>query len=215
MFTGIVEGIGKIKRKMQGMSGDVVISIEPPFSPKECEIGESISVDGVCLTVTTIDNKEIFMDISQETISRSTLGMLTVGDLVNIERALRLSDRIDGHLVLGHVDGMGKIISKEQREGSYLLRIAVNKDISRYIVEKGSVAVDGMSLTVNRCGEDFFELNIIPHTFSQTTILKKRIDFVNIETDIVGKYVEKFLNSIKLKDSKVTIEKLKKYGFIR
>ncbi len=215
MFTGIVEGIGKIKRKMQGMSGDVVISIEPPFSPKECEIGESISVDGVCLTVTTIDNKEIFMDISQETISRSTLGMLTVGDLVNIERALRLSDRIGGHLVLGHVDGMGKIISKEQREGSYLLRIAVNKDISRYIVEKGSVAVDGMSLTVNRCGEDFFELNIIPHTFSQTTILKKRIDFVNIETDIVGKYVEKFLNSIKLKDSKVTIEKLKKYGFIR
>ncbi|RLB11928.1 MAG: riboflavin synthase [Deltaproteobacteria bacterium] len=215
MFTGIVEGIGKIKRKMQGMSGDVVISIEPPFSTKECEIGESISVDGVCLTVTTIDNKEIFMDISQETISRSTLGMLTVGDLVNIERALRLSDRIGGHLVLGHVDGMGKIISKEQREGSYLLRIAVNKDISRYIVEKGSVAVDGMSLTVNRCGEDFFELNIIPHTFSQTTILKKRIDFVNIETDIVGKYVEKFLNSIKLKDSKVTIEKLKKYGFIR
>ena len=213
MFTGIVEGIGIIKRKGQGVHAEMSISVEPPFSVKECEIGESISVDGVCLTVTMIREKEVVMDVSQETISRSTLGMLRAGDRVNMERALKISDRIGGHLVLGHVDGVGRIISRTQKEGSWRLRIAVDRDMSRYIVEKGSIAVDGISLTVNISGEDFFEVNVIPHTSQQTTILKKRIDLVNIETDILGKYVEKFFNSIKLKDSKVTIEKLKKYGF--
>lgn len=215
MFTGIIEGIGKIKKKTLGAGGNTIISIELPFSTKGFEIGESVSVDGVCLTIKKIDGDEILMDISEETVTRSTLGMLRTGDLVNIERALKLSDRIGGHLVLGHVDGVGRIMLKEQTRGSWLLRIGVDKRISRYVVEKGSVAVDGISLTVNRWGKDFFEVNIVPHTAQQTTILKKRINFVNIETDIIGKYVEKFLNSIKLNSSEVTIEKLKEYGFIR
>ncbi len=216
MFTGIIEGIGKIVEKKRSSHGDITISIKPPFPPKECEIGESISVDGVCLTVTGIKEDSIFMDVSQETISRSTLGMLSVGDPVNIERALRLSDRLGGHLVLGHVDGIGRIAYREKIKGSWLLRIEAGKEILRYIVEKGSVAVDGISLTVNRVGENFFELNIIPETARKTTLLNKPIEFVNIEVDIIGKYVEKFMNSIKLKnlDSGITLEKLKKYGFI-
>jgi len=216
MFTGIIEGIGKIVEKRRSSHGDMTISIMPPFYPEQCKIGESISVDGVCLTVTDIKEDSISMDVSQETMNRSTLSMLNVGDPVNMERALRLSDRLGGHLVLGHVDGVGRIIHREKVKGSWLLRIEAGKEILKYIVEKGSVAVDGISLTVNRVERNFFELNIIPETARKTTLLTKPIEFVNIEVDIIGKYVEKFLNSIKLKnsDSGITLEKLKKYGFI-
>ncbi len=212
MFTGIIEGIGKIKRKAWASHGDITICIEPPFSTKQCTLGESICIDGVCLTVVKIGEEEIYMDVSQETLNRSTLKMLDSGDLVNIERALRLSDRLGGHIVLGHVDGIGKIVYKEQRRGSWILGIKVDRELARYIVEKGSIAVDGISLTVNKIQDEVFEVNIIPETAKRTTLLKKRIEFVNIETDIIGKYVEKFVNNIKLKGS-INIEMLKKYGF--
>ncbi len=214
MFTGIVEGIGIVKTINKGRSGYFTLIVEPPFDPMECNIGDSVSIDGVCLTITKMNSTTICMDISTETLSRSTLGLLKIGDIVNIERALRLSSRIGGHIVLGHVDGKGKIVSTRQIEGGLVLKVSVDRDISRYIIEKGSIAVDGISLTVNACGDNFFEVNIIPQTAQQTAILKKRIDLVNIETDILGKYVEKFLNNIKLKFSGVTIETLKKYGFI-
>ena len=215
MFTGIIEGIGKIVEKKVASHGDVAISIVPPFSPAECSIGESVAIDGVCLTVTKIGDNTISMDVSLETLKRSTLGMLNVGDCVNVERALKISDRLGGHLVLGHVDGVGRIISKERKRGSWLVRIELNKDLCKYIVEKGSVAVDGISLTVNRVEDTFFEVNIIPETFRQTTLLNKRIEFVNIETDIIGKYVERFLSyNKKNSNSEITLEKLKKYGFV-
>jgi riboflavin synthase len=216
MFTGIIEGIGKIAEKKRTSQGDAILSVVPPFSAEDCTIGESIAIDGVCLTITEIKDGLVFMDVSEETLRRSTLSMLGPGDAVNVERALLLSDRLGGHLVLGHVDGIGKIVLKEQVRRSWLVRIELEEGLCRYIVEKGSVAVDGISLTVNRVEKNFFEVNIIPETARQTTLLNKRIEFVNIETDIIGKYVEKFLNSIKLKtsDSEITLDMLKKYGFM-
>jgi riboflavin synthase len=173
----------------------------------------------VCLTVTALGRKGFSVDVSEETLSRSTLGLLRENEEVNLERALRFSDRLGGHLVAGHVDGMGKITKKEQRERSWFFSIQFEKKLSRYTIEKGSIAVDGISLTINRCGETFVELNIIPETARQTTILQKRSgDRVNIEVDLIGKYVEKFVQSGKSDDGKeastgITGEMLKKYGF--
>lgn len=133
------------------------------------------------------------MDVSGESLLRSTLGYLREGSEVNLERALRPTDRLGGHLVSGHVDGTGKILKKETRQRFSLLRIGIDPQLSRYTIEKGSIAVDGISLTINRCGDRFFEINIIPQTTRETTLLKKRIgDLVNLETDLIGKYVEKF-----------------------
>lgn len=192
MFTGLIEGKGRI-HSMQRSGGDMRMTIFPLFSMDDCALGESISVNGVCLTVTATGADGFSVDISQETLSRSTLGLLKEQEEVNLERALRLSDRLGGHLVAGHVDGVGKIARKEQRDRSWFFRIQMQRELSRYTIEKGSIAIDGISLTINRCGETFVEVNIIPETARQTTILDKRTgDRVNIEVDLIGKYVEKF-----------------------
>ncbi len=195
MFTGLVEGIGTVEAAQR--AGDhMVLRIAPPFEASECSKGESVAIDGVCLTVTRIEGKVLSMDVSQETISRSTLGRLKRGDMVNVERALRLGDRLGGHLVLGHVDGIGRITKKEKRHLSWLIRIELDTRLSRYIIEKGSIAVDGISLTVNRCEPGAFEVNIIPETARQTTLLRKMVgDPVNIETDMIGKYIERLLEA--------------------
>lgn len=195
MFTGLVEGIGKIKdiRRIQDY---MRLSVTPQIDVTDCQTGDSISLDGVCLTITEVANGSFSMDVSGETLARTTLGQLRQGDSVNFERALRLTDRLGGHVVLGHVDGIGKIRKKERQQNTWLFRIGINKELSRYIIEKGSIAVDGISLTVNTCEKDFFEINIIPHTGMETTLLKKRVgDQVNIETDLIGKYIEKFISS--------------------
>ena len=193
MFTGLIEGIGKIKA-IRRLHNDVRMTIGPLFMMTDCQVGDSMSVDGVCLTLTEVSGGTFSMDVSQETLSLSTLGLLRQGDEVNLERALRLTDRLGGHLVSGHVDGIGKILKKESDQRSWLIRIGINEELLHYTIEKGSIAVDGISLTVNRCGKGFIDINVIPLTGADTTILKKVIgDPVNIETDLIGKYVEKFI----------------------
>jgi len=193
MFTGLIEGVGRVSGLRHSRS-DMRLSILPPFDASACQIGESIAINGVCLTVTEVAGASLIMDVSGETISRSTLKFLKGGDPVNLERALRLTDRLGGHLVLGHVDGIGTIVRKSSSGRSWLLRIQIERTLSRYVIEKGSIAVDGISLTINACENDFFEVNIIPQTGLETTLLKKEIGApVNIETDLIGKYVEKLL----------------------
>ena len=218
MFTGLIEGIGKVEA-VRRLGDDMRVTISAPFDVSSCRIGDSISVDGVCLTVTDLSQAGFSMDVSGETLSRSTLRWLGRGAEVNLERALRLSDRLGGHLVSGHVDGIGRILKKGTQQRSWLIRIGIDNGISRYLIEKGSVAVDGISLTINACGRDFFEINIIPQTGKETTLLKKKVgESVNIETDLIGKYVEKFFSvngagSKKTASSGITLETLIKQGF--
>ncbi len=218
MFTGLIQGIGKVKT-VQRAHSDMRFSVAPLFEFTDCRVGDSISVDGVCLTVTDVSEGIFVMYVSGETLSRSTLSLLKQGDEVNIEMSLRLTDRLGGHLVSGHVDGTGKILKKEKHQRSWLIGIGINEQISRYTIEKGSIAVDGISLTINQCKERYFEVNIIPQTRDMTTILKKKVgDLVNVETDLIGKYIEKFFskdgsNSQDRKASGIDLEMLNKYGF--
>lgn len=193
MFTGLVEGIGRIEA-VQRVREDMSLLVLPLFPFSDCRAGDSVAVDGVCLTVTGFEGEAFRADVSGETLSRSTLGMRKRGDRVNLERALRLGDRLGGHLVAGHVDAVGKILKKEVRQRSWLMRFKVDGAAARYVIEKGSVAVDGVSLTVNRCDDESFDVNIIPQTGRETALLEKKTgDPVNIETDMIGKYVERFL----------------------
>ena len=217
MFTGLVEGIGKVK-ELSRFGEDLSITVSPLFDMPDIRTGDSISVDGVCLTVTRVNQGSFRLDVSAETLSRSTLTGIKVGDEVNLERALRVTDRLGGHLVSGHVDGVGRILKKEQRQRSWVLRFGVEPSLLRYVIEKGSVAVDGVSLTVNRCDHEGFEVNIIPQTGKETGILKKKVgDPVNVETDLIGKYVEKFLLESHEPQSKkaslIDENLLKKHGF--
>jgi riboflavin synthase len=218
MFTGLVEGTGSVKG-LTRVGGDMSLAIQPLFPMPDIKIGESINVNGVCLTVTSTKGKAFSADVSAESLSRTTVGRLKVGDEVNLERALRLTDRLGGHLVSGHVDGVGKVLHREEKEKSWLFEIGIDEGLSRYIIEKGSIAVDGISLTVNRCTAGRFEVNIIPQTGKETTILRKKTgDLVNIETDMIGKYVEKFLKAEnhsqeKERSSRINEDMLRKYGF--
>ena len=218
MFTGLIEGLGKV-RAIRRLRGDVSLTIAPVFQMNECRVGDSISVDGVCLTVTDVSEGVFSADVSGETLSKSTLNLLRQGDEVNLERALRFTDRLGGHLVSGHVDGIGKILKKEPRQRSLLVRIGIEERLLCYIIEKGSIAVHGISLTINRCEQGFFEVNIIPQTGAETTVLKKKTgDLVNIETDLIGKYVEKFFlkygsNKEEKAGSGVDLETLLRHGF--
>jgi riboflavin synthase len=218
MFTGLIEGIGKVA-KVEPRGKDKRLCIESSFDLPGLEIGESISVDGVCLTVVTWERRTFTVDVSQETLSRSNLEQRRVGDHVNLERALRLGDRLGGHLVNGHIDGKARVISRKRAGESVVLEFEVDASLARYLIEKGSVAINGVSLTVNRYDEKSFAVNVVPHTVRVTTIDKlKEGSQVNIEVDIIGKYVEKFLRHPKDSGSSasngVDNDFLVKHGFI-
>ena len=194
MFTGIIEAVGTVK-KIARKGGDAVLEIDSGLDLADVQIGDSIAVSGACLTVVSKAGRSFGADVSAETLSRTNLKTLKGGDPVNLEKSMRLQSFLGGHLVLGHVDGPGKIVRKETRSGSIVFEIEVASDLRKYIVEKGSIAVDGVSLTVNRLEGNRFFINIIPHTAKATTLEARKItDEVNIETDIIGKYVVSYLS---------------------
>jgi riboflavin synthase len=193
MFTGIIEGLGTITAIHPSGQGSR-FSITSDFDLTGTRIGDSIAVNGACLTAVILQGRRFTVDVSPETLKRSVLGRIKIGEPVNLERALRLSDRLDGHLVAGHVDGIGILRERKTLANAIVITISVPEALSRYMIEKGSVAVDGTSLTINRCDSASFDVSIIPHTAGLTTIgLKKVGDAVNIETDMIGKFVERFV----------------------
>ena len=221
MFTGIIEGPGTISGiKQSGQSRRMAVNAD--YALDSTKIGDSIAVNGACLTVVSFSGSRFEVDVSPETVAKTTLGKAKIGDRVNLERALRISDRIDGHLVSGHIDGIGTIKSRKTQENAIIITFNIPKTVAYYIIKKGSVAVDGISLTVNECDHESFQVSIIPHTAKLTTFgFKKISDSVNVETDMIGKYVERFVTQIKSGESKkeagessVDIEFLVKTGFL-
>ena len=196
MFTGIIEGMGAISGIRPSGQGKR-LTVEADFSLDQTKIGDSISVSGACLTAVKIEGKRFEVDVSPETLQTTTFGQAKVGERLNIERAMRLSDRIDGHLVSGHIDGVGIVKKRESLSNAIIVTVEVNESLTRYMIAKGSVAMDGISLTINVCESDNFTVSIIPHTAQWTTIgFKDKGDRVNIETDMIGKYVERFTSGI-------------------
>jgi riboflavin synthase len=193
LFTGIVEELGQVE-KLESLADAVRISIAGPLVVTDAKIGDSISVNGVCLTVTSKTNTGFTADVMQETLNRSTLGSLESGSKVNLERPVTLATRLGGHLVQGHVDGMGKIISREKSQNWDVVTIEPPKDLLKYIVEKGSITVDGTSLTVASVDDQVFTVSLIPETLAKTTLgLVAPGDRVNLEVDVMAKYVEKLM----------------------
>jgi len=216
MFTGIIEGVGSVRSTKK--KGEVIeIEVQCDFDLERANVGDSVSVNGCCLTIISRLGRSFWADLSPETAAASTLGDLKSGDAVNLERARVLGDRLDGHIVQGHVDAKGRVVDVRERSGCREFFIEIPEELARYVVEKGSVAVDGVSLTVNSVEGRRFSVMVIPHTQLRTTFEALRSgDRVNLEVDIIGKYVEKltFLDSEQYgKDSKITEEFLKKHGF--
>lgn len=216
MFTGLIEDIGSIKN-IEKKGNAMRVLIECNLDLANVRIGDSIAIDGVCLTVVDLFSEAFTVEVSSETIHKTNFKEMKKGRRVNLERAMRLSDRLGGHIVLGHIDGIGKIQEINKDANSIRMKILVTNNIMRYIIEKGSVAIDGISLTVNECEENLFGINIIPHTAAHTTLTEKKVnDSVNIENDIIGKYLERFLlkgGNKTEEESKINMEFLFKHGF--
>lgn len=194
MFTGIIQAIGRVTRR-EPRGGDLRLGVvAPEFDASDVALGDSIAVSGCCLTVVAHEGDTLAFDVSNESLALTTLGELAVGDRVNLEKALRLSDRLGGHLVCGHVDGIGSILSVEPDARSQRWTIEAPSALARYIAAKGSVCVDGASLTVNTVDGVRFGVNLIPHTLEQTTFGDRRVgDRVNLEIDMLARYVERLL----------------------
>ncbi len=218
MFTGLVEGIGKII-SFQPCKGGLLAEISASFSLKDTNVGDSIAVDGVCLTVTEIKGSSFKAQISPETLAKTTFRYKNSGDYVNLERALRMGDRLGGHLVSGHVDGVGKIVSITPIEDFWRVKVEIPGELSPYLVKKGSIAVDGISLTINDFKDNMLELMLVPHTLKVTTLcFKKPGDLVNIEIDMIAKMVYKWLSpyieSLERSKKRLNLDFLKEHGFI-
>ena len=193
MFTGLIQDVGQIQ-VIEPAGGGVRLTISTRLDLGSVKTGDSIAVDGVCLTVVERSGPAFVAEVSPETLRRSTLSAARQGRPVNLETALKMSDLLGGHLVSGHVDGTGEILEVLPEGNSWRYRFQVSRDISRYLIEKGSVAVDGISLTVATYGEQEFAVSMVPHTARSTTLGRKKAgDRVNLENDLIAKYVEKFL----------------------
>ncbi len=218
MFTGIIEEIGEIQSIKKGEKSSR-LTIKANEVLKDIEIGDSISTNGVCLTVTHITSSCFEADVMAETLRKSNLGYLKPLDRVNLERSVSIKDRLGGHIVSGHTDGVGKILSFIKEDNAVWITIKAPLEILRYIVLKGSIAIDGVSLTVAYVDDEIFKVSIIPHTGEETILLKKRIgETVNLECDLIGKYVEKLLRldekKIDIKENTITENFLKNNGFL-
>jgi riboflavin synthase len=214
MFTGMIEEKRKVLRvEHRGQSKRLTLEI--PRDLTEIQLGDSINLNGVCLTVVEQKGQTIGVDLSLETLQRTTFSEVKEGEKVNFERALKLSDRLGGHIVTGHIDGIGVITDKRKERDFLNLRIRVPQSVSRYVVEKGSIAIDGISLTVNECQGEEIRITLIPYTIEKTALIDKRIgERVNVEADILGKYVEKMVNQRSEKSEGVDFSFLKEHGFI-
>ena len=214
MFAGIIEEVGTVKAvKRSGTSSFIEIQAKKVL--EDVHLGDSIAVNGVCLTVTHCDGSIFRADVMNETLSRSSLGSLTTGSLVNLERAMAADGRFGGHIVSGHIDGTGTVSDIRNDGIAVWYTITAPPELLRYIVEKGSIAIDGISLTVAKVTETSFSVSIIPHTAAQTILgTKKTGDMVNLENDIIGKYVEKLMKPAEAApQSGITMECLAKNGF--
>ncbi|MGW4463666.1 riboflavin synthase [Micromonospora sp. NBC_01796] len=196
MFTGIVEELGEVVKLTDTGTDSALIAVRGPVVTSDAKHGDSISVNGVCLTVVDVGGDVFTADVMGETLNRSSLGALRAGDPVNLERAATLGTRLGGHLVQGHVDGVAEIIGREPAEQWETVRFSLPAGIARYAVEKGSITVDGVSLTISEIGDDTFAVGLIPTTLKLTTLGHKKIgDPVNLEVDVVAKYVERLLGT--------------------
>ena len=214
MFTGIIEEVGTVKT-VQHSGNSSFIRIEAKKILEDIHLGDSIAVNGVCLTVTHFDSTTFQADVMNETLSRSSLGSLRNGSPVNLERAMAAGGRFGGHIVSGHIDGTGTVSDIRNDGIAVWYTVSAKPEILRYIVEKGSIAIDGISLTVAKVTDNSFSVSIIPHTASVTILGTKKIgDIVNLENDIVGKYVEKLMKPADSPQSGLNMEMLAKNGFI-
>jgi len=212
MFTGIVEDKGKILRAdVRGGGRRLILRVPPHLT--DLQLGDSINVNGACLTVVEKTGESIAVDVSSETLEKTTFREMIQGEEVNLERAMRLSDRLGGHIVTGHVDAVGTLVERRSEREFVHLKIQVPKSVSKYLVPKGSIAVDGISLTVNACEGDEMQITLIPYTLEKATLINKRVgDRVNLEADVLGKYVEKLME--RRESGKLTQSFLLEHGFI-
>ncbi|MEU7932535.1 riboflavin synthase [Micromonospora echinofusca] len=196
MFTGIVEELGEVVRVTETAGDSALVAVRGPLVTSDARHGDSIAVNGVCLTVVDVENGTFTADVMGETLRRSALAALRAGDPVNLERAAALGSRLGGHLVQGHVDGVGEVVAREPAAQWETVRFRLPAALSRYVVEKGSITVDGVSLTVAGVGEDWFAVGLIPTTLKLTTLGARRVgDPVNLEVDVLAKYVERLLGA--------------------
>ncbi len=217
IFTGIIEEIGTISEVRPGVNS-TRLGVKATNVLKDVNLGDSIAVNGVCLTVAKYEGQQFWADVMPQTYANTTLKALRSGTPVNLERALRLSDRLGGHLVQGHVDGIGTIIRRQPFDIAVEFRITATREVLRYTVAKGSIAVDGISLTVVEVGSDYFTVALIPHTLGQTVLGSKQVGaVVNLESDIIGRYVEKLLKpdvDEPVKSNNLGMNFLSEHGFL-
>lgn len=213
MFTGIIEEVGVVKG-LERRVASARLTVKAHTVCQDLKVGDSVAVNGACLTVVKLDRHSISFDVMEETLKVTNLGKIKIAQKVNLERALKLGDRLSGHLISGHINGMGRLVTKQASGRNLVLRIATSIDIMRYLIPKGSVAVDGISLTIVDLGKNYFTAHIIPHTLKMTNLDSKKVgDMLNLEIDLLGKFVHKYLAERETRGPKVTKEFLAERGF--